>query len=211
MKARCTGCGLRAVPSPSSVTIFCLSLSVDSGVTQFDLACFYTGEEANQQAAARGDEVPVPNDVYIVNDNPATRDVPVDPSAELLLIDWNACCETGPGATLDGLASGLGGAVDVVSPSGHTTTAGLLTSCVEVSGGEAELVWVPEGTLAAEGVEPWTQLPCWVPEGGEFAGFLEADTSRAAATGLRCRPVTATVAGWGMAGISASPGRRRSG
>ena len=87
---------------------FLESIDVDSGVTQFDLACFYTGEEANQQAAARGDEVPVPNDVYIVNDNPATRDVPVDPSAELLLIDWNACCETGTGATLDGLASALG-------------------------------------------------------------------------------------------------------
>ena len=84
------------------------SIDVDTGVSKFDLACFYTGEEANQQAAARGDEVPVPNDVYIVNDNPATRDVPVDPSAELLLIDWNACCETGPGATLDGLASALG-------------------------------------------------------------------------------------------------------
>jgi hypothetical protein len=84
------------------------SIDVDTGVSKFDLACFYTGEEANQQAAARGDEVPVPNDVYIVNDNPATRDVPVEPSAELLLIDWNACCETGPGATLDGLASALG-------------------------------------------------------------------------------------------------------
>jgi hypothetical protein len=87
---------------------FLESIDVDTGVTKFDLACFFTGDEANQQAAARGDEVPVPNDVYIVNDNPATRDVPVDPSAELLLIDWNACCETGPGATLDGLASALG-------------------------------------------------------------------------------------------------------
>ena len=87
---------------------FIESIDVDTGVTQFDLACFYTGEEANQQAAARGDEVPVPNDVYIVNDNPATRDVPVNPSAELLLIDWNACCETGPGAQLDALASALG-------------------------------------------------------------------------------------------------------
>src|SRR4029453_8481973 len=84
------------------------SIDVDTGVAQFDLACFYTGEEANQQAPARGDEVPVPNDVYIVNDNPATRDVPVDPSAELLLIDWNNCCETGPGAQLDALASALG-------------------------------------------------------------------------------------------------------
>ena len=105
------GCG--GVPAPETLadgTYFGYfeSIDVDTGVARFDLACFYTGDEANQQAAARGDEVPVPNDVYIVNDNPSTRDVPVDPSAELLLIDWNACCETGSGATLDGLASALG-------------------------------------------------------------------------------------------------------
>jgi hypothetical protein len=86
---------------------FLESIDVGSGVSGFDLACFYTGDEANEQAAARGDEVPVPNDVYIVNDNPSTRDVPVDPSVELLLIDWNACCETSPGAQLDALASAL--------------------------------------------------------------------------------------------------------
>lgn len=33
-----------------------------------------------------------------------------------------------------------------------------------------------------------------MPESGEFAGFLESDTTRAAATGLRCRPVQETVA-----------------
>ncbi len=32
-----------------------------------------------------------------------------------------------------------------------------------------------------------------MPEAREFAGFLEADTSRAARTGLVCRPVTDTV------------------
>ena len=43
----------------------------------FDLAYFYTGNEANTVAASRGDEVPVPNDVYIVNDNPKTRRYPI--------------------------------------------------------------------------------------------------------------------------------------
>ncbi len=95
---------------------------------------------------------------------------------------------------LDRLAAGAGGAVDVASRSGHTTTAGLLRSCVEVTGSDAELVWVDEQRLAAAGAQPWTHLPCWVPTGGEFAGFLEADTSRAAAAGLRCRPVEETVA-----------------
>ena len=43
----------------------------------FDLAYFYTGAEANAQAAAHGDEVPVPNDVYIVNDNAKLRQYPI--------------------------------------------------------------------------------------------------------------------------------------
>ncbi len=43
----------------------------------FDLAYFYTGAEANTQAAAHGDEVPVPNDVYIVNDIAKLRQYPI--------------------------------------------------------------------------------------------------------------------------------------
>ena len=105
--------GCSGTPAPATLADgtyfgFLESIDVGSGVSGFDLACFYTGDEANEQAAARGDEVPVPNDVYIVNDNPSTRDVPVDPSVELLLIDWNECCETSPGAQLDAFASALG-------------------------------------------------------------------------------------------------------
>ena len=92
---------------------------------------------------------------------------------------------------LDGLSSGLSGAVDLTSPSGHATTRTLLEACVSATGSGAELVWVPQDELGD--AEPWTQLPCWVPEGGEFAGFMESDTSRAVATGLRSRPVEETV------------------
>ena len=95
---------------------------------------------------------------------------------------------------LDNLAGDLAGPVDVVSRSGHATSRELLQACIDVTGSDARLVWVDEETLAAAGAEPWTHLPCWVPEAGEFAGFLESDTSLAGATGLRCRPVTETVA-----------------
>ncbi|MBA3277184.1 MAG: reductase [Geodermatophilaceae bacterium] len=94
---------------------------------------------------------------------------------------------------LSGLSTGVAGPVDVISRSGHATTAELLEACVAVTGSGAELVWVDEARLQAAGVEPWTQLPCWVPETQEFAGFLEADTARAADTGLICRPVEETV------------------
>lgn len=88
---------------------FVKDVNTSTGTMSFDLACFYTGDAANQQAAARGDEVPVPNDVYIVNDNPKTRDLTLSPSVNLLLIDWNKCCKTKPGATLDGFATAIGG------------------------------------------------------------------------------------------------------
>ena len=95
---------------------------------------------------------------------------------------------------LTGLEGGLAGPVDVISRSGHATTEQLLQACVAATGGDVELMWINEEGLAAAGIEPWTHLPCWVPEHGEFAGFLEVDTARAAATGLRCRPVIDTVA-----------------
>lgn len=102
------------------------------------------------------------------------------------------------GWMLSALESGIAGPVDIVSRSGHATMGSLLEACIEVTGSDAELVWVDEERLAEVGAEPWTQLPCWVPEGGDYAGFLEADTSLAARSGLRCRPVEETVADtWG--------------
>jgi hypothetical protein len=60
---------------------------------RFDLALFYTGDEANQIAGERGDEVPVPNDVYIVNDNPKLRTLPFAPGAKVFVLDWSKCCD----------------------------------------------------------------------------------------------------------------------
>jgi len=131
--------GCSGTPAPATLADgtyfgFLESIDVGSGVSEFDLACFYTGDEANEQAAARGDEVPVPNDVYIVNDNPSTRDVPVDPSVELLLIDWNACCETSPGAELDAFASALGGQ-DFVEIDGFRYAGGLSPYWITIQDG----------------------------------------------------------------------------
>jgi hypothetical protein len=45
---------------------------------QYDLAYFLTGADANQAAADRGLETPVPNDYFIVNDNPKLRLTPLE-------------------------------------------------------------------------------------------------------------------------------------
>jgi 2'-hydroxyisoflavone reductase len=115
---------------------------------------------------------------------------PGRPERGLQLVDVRDLAEF----ALDGLERGLSGPYDVVSEPGHCTMEELLEACVEVTGSDAELVWVDEADLAAAGAQPWTQLPCWVPETGEDSGVMDGDTSKAHAAGLVCRPVEQTVA-----------------
>jgi hypothetical protein len=139
-----TNPGCSGTPAPATLadgTYFGFVESIDTGsdAMAFDLACIYTGDEANEQAAQRGDEVPVPNDVYIVNDNPATRDVPVDPGTELRLIDWNACCETSPGAELDALATAVAQA-DFVEIDGRRYAGSLSPYWITLEDGRVVLI-----------------------------------------------------------------------
>jgi 2'-hydroxyisoflavone reductase len=41
-------------------------------------------------------------------------------------------------------------------------------------------------------VEPWTELPLWLP-GDDYAGIVRADIGRALAAGLTFRPLEETV------------------
>lgn len=62
---------------------------------EFDLAYWLSGEEANQAyQEATGDTGPVPNDHFVVNDNPRLREVALSPDLRLVLLDWNRCCDT---------------------------------------------------------------------------------------------------------------------
>lgn len=96
---------------------------------------------------------------------------------------------------LDAVSAGMIGPVNVVSRPGHASMGELLDACVAVTGSGARLRWTPEELLAEHFVEPWTELPCWVPElAPTMAGHLAARVERATESGLRCRPVTETVA-----------------
>jgi 2'-hydroxyisoflavone reductase len=58
----------------------------------------------------------------------------------------------------------------------------------------ADVVWADAAFLHEQGVGEWMELPLWVDEEGELGALHRADTSRAAAAGLRMRPVRDTVA-----------------
>jgi 2'-hydroxyisoflavone reductase len=87
----------------------------------------------------------------------------------------------------------VAGAFNGTAPRGRTTMGEVLEAAVAATGSGAELEWIPDERLQAAGVEPWTELPLWLPEAG-FPGTWEIGTERAEAAGLRCRPVAETVA-----------------
>ncbi|MGC4944776.1 NAD-dependent epimerase/dehydratase family protein [Streptomyces sp. DT224] len=95
---------------------------------------------------------------------------------------------------LDAAEQGLHGPYNLVSRPGHTTMGGLLDACVRTTGSDAELRWTPAEKILAAGVEPWTDLPVWLPPGELYDTLHQGDVGRALATGLRCRPVEETVA-----------------
>jgi nucleoside-diphosphate-sugar epimerase len=112
---------------------------------------------------------------------------------------------------LDAAVAGLGGPVNLVSRRGHATTARLLEACRSVTASarsdEVRLRWTSTEVIEAFDIEPWTELPLWLPEGTDDEGILGMDVERAHANGLHCRPVEETVAdtwAW-MAGFDGMP------
>jgi nucleoside-diphosphate-sugar epimerase len=94
---------------------------------------------------------------------------------------------------LDAAGAGLGGPFNTVSRPGHTTMGTLLEACRSVTGAEAELIWLDPGFIQEAGIEPWDDLPIWLPADHESRGLHEANVERAHAAGLRCRPLEETV------------------
>ncbi|GAA5001016.1 SDR family oxidoreductase [Streptomyces siamensis] len=116
---------------------------------------------------------------------PGLRDLPIQYIDVRDLAEW----------TLTAAERAPGGAYNLVSPPGHSTMGELLDACVSVTGASAELRWTAAEAVLGAGIEPWTQLPVWVPAGSDLHDALHgADVSRAVDAGLRCRSVLETVA-----------------
>lgn len=115
---------------------------------------------------------------------------PGSPGAELQYIDVRDLARW----LLDAGARGLHGAYNTVSRPGHATMGELLAACVAATGSDAELRWTDAETLLAAGIEPWSDLPIWLPPGELYDTLHRGGHTKAYAAGLRCRPVEETVA-----------------
>jgi 2'-hydroxyisoflavone reductase len=103
-----------------------------------------------------------------------------------------------------------GGTFNVVNKAGASTLGEFLGTAIEVTGSDAELVWVPQELILEAGIAPWTELPLWVPREWEEP----VDVSAAFSAGFTARTpretVTATWA-WLQAEGDPPPGRTRHG
>lgn len=107
---------------------------------------------------------------------------------------------------------GATGAFNGTGPNEGATFGELLDTCRWVSGEEAAIEWVDEQFLVREGVQPWTELPLWIPtHDAQTRGFHTVDTARAQATGLKTRPLAVTVNDILEAGIPPLDDKRRAG
>lgn len=84
-----------------------------------------------------------------------------------------------------------GGTYNAIGPAAPMTTRKMLETIMAATGGGGRLTWVAEDFLLANGVEPWTDFPLWMPAGDN--GMLAAPNAAAIEAGLTFRPLADTV------------------
>jgi 2'-hydroxyisoflavone reductase len=85
------------------------------------------------------------------------------------------------------------GIYNATGPDSELTLGAMLETCREVSGSDANFKWASVEFLNQNNVAPWSDMPVWVPDTEEDAGFSRVDISKAINAGLTFRPLEETV------------------
>jgi 2'-hydroxyisoflavone reductase len=110
---------------------------------------------------------------------PAPADSPVQ------LIDVRDLAEW----VIRSVEGGHAGVFNATSPPEALTFGSMLDAC-----GARDVVWVDEAFLLERGIEPWSDLPVWIPASdAEMRYFHRTDVSRALDAGLTFRPLAETA------------------
>ncbi|QEH35948.1 NAD dependent epimerase/dehydratase family protein [Aquisphaera giovannonii] len=85
------------------------------------------------------------------------------------------------------------GVFNALGPKDTLTMGRTLAACKEASASDATFTWADAAFLETQGVQPWSDMPAWVPDGGETAGFSRVSNARAIKAGLTFRPIADTA------------------
>ncbi|HEY6195181.1 MAG TPA: SDR family oxidoreductase [Candidatus Eisenbacteria bacterium] len=112
---------------------------------------------------------------------------PGEPTAPVQLIDVRDLADW----MLSLVERGVGGTFHATGPAEPLTLGRCLERVAAAVGASPRLRWASEAFLREQGVEPWVQLPLWLP--AAESGFATLDIARALAAGLRLRPLEDTA------------------
>lgn len=85
------------------------------------------------------------------------------------------------------------GTMNALGPAHRVTMKSVLDECNRAVGGKARLTWVDAAFLEQHGVSGWRDMPMWLDNKGDFAGFGTLSNARAVAAGLTFRPIGDTA------------------
>ena len=91
------------------------------------------------------------------------------------------------------ITNDVSGVFNVTGPEAPLSFGTLLDTCKLVSGSDAKYAWAPVDFLAKQNVEPWSDMPAWMPNTGETAGISRVDISKAVKAGLEFSSLAMTV------------------
>lgn len=111
---------------------------------------------------------------------PAPADAPVQIIDARDLAAW----------TVRMVARATAGVFNATGPAQALRRGALVDECAKTTGSATRFTWVDPGFLLERGVEPWSELPLWLP--GE-EGLMQAGIAAATGAGLRFRPLAETV------------------
>jgi 2'-hydroxyisoflavone reductase len=114
---------------------------------------------------------------------------PEKPEAPVQIIDGRDLADF----TLKLIEQKATGIFNATGPDYELTLGTLLETCKRVSGSDAVFEWASAEFLAENKVQPWSDLPVWIPDTPEEAGFSRVNVSKVIAAGLTFRPLAETV------------------
>jgi len=114
---------------------------------------------------------------------------PDDPDGPVQIIDVRDLSEF----IIKLIESGASGVYNATGPDTVLTFGEMLDACRRVTGSVCNFQWASAEFLKEHEVAPWSDMPVWIPDTEEDAGFARVDISKALNAGLKFRPLEETV------------------
>lgn len=95
--------------------------------------------------------------------------------------------------TVASVEAGVAGVMNVAGERG-ITFGDVIRRAADVAGRPADVRWVDQQRLLDAGVQPWSELPLWLPASSGALGMMDMDTTLAQQHGLTWRPLDLTMA-----------------